>query len=174
MQSKAFSRIQTAFIVIATLVVFYWIAIQAADKVPLRLPDASAPTSATSTTFVAPSGRATIEVRAPNGVIHTIISSTTIDRELGLGGFDPLPTDAGMIFMFPSAGPLGFWMKDMRFALDIIWIGTDKRVTGLARAVSPDSYPNVFYSSGLTQYVLELDSGGAEKWGIATGTQLVF
>ncbi len=174
MQSKAFTRLSYAFIAVISIYIFVWMARKAADKVPLHLPDAPTAATTTSEAFRAPLGRVMTDIMTPRGAIHAMIATTTSDLERGLGGFDRLPEDVGMIFAFPSASSRGFWMQDMRFALDIVWIGFDKRVSGIARAVSPQTYPDVFYSPGPAQYVLELDSGGADNWGIATGTQLVF
>ena len=79
-----------------------------------------------------------------------------------------------MLFIFPKDGIYGFWMKDMAFSLDIILIGADKKVAGIAPDISPQTYPEVFLPPHEIKYVLELNSGGAKDYGIATGTKLVF
>lgn len=117
---------------------------------------------------------AVARIRAPEGVIKAVVASTSAEQEKGLGGRPALPADQGMLFPFQAAGAYGFWMKDMRFSLDIVWISSDKRVIGLIPGLSPATYPDIFYPPAPVEYVLELDSGGAAAHGIATGTQLVF
>jgi len=111
---------------------------------------------------------------APSGTIHSLLATTTEDQEKGLGGRISLPAEEGMLFVFPDSSIRSFWMKDMFISLDMVWINADKTVAGISSDVSPSSYPDVFVSPSKVQYVLELNAGGAEKFGIATGTPLDF
>ena len=79
-----------------------------------------------------------------------------------------------MLFPFAVPGRYGFWMKDMRFSLDMVWISSDKRVVMVSSDVSPDTYPLVLYPPSDISYVLELNADSANKFGIATSTKLVF
>ena len=54
----------------------------------------------------------------------------------------------------------------MNFALDIIWIGQDKKIVGIMRNIDPETFPQAFYPKGLVQYVLEVNAGWAEQHGI--------
>ncbi len=85
-----------------------------------------------------------------------------------------MPREFGMLFIFPELGRQSFWMKDMLFPIDIIWVDADKKVVGIASDVLPETYPETFAPPSEIKYVLELNSGGAASYGIATGTQLVF
>lgn len=114
------------------------------------------------------------DIVAPRGHIRGIFATSTEALELGLGGRDSLPKDSGMLFVFPKAGVFGFWMKGMRFPLDIVWIGADKRVVGVDPGIYPETYPGIFYPPSEIRYVLELNSHSATEFGIATGTKLVF
>ena len=111
---------------------------------------------------------------APSGTIRATVARTDDDRSRGLSGRTSLATDAGMLFIFPIDGPYGFWMKDMRFPIDIVWIDQGYTVLGVAQEVSPETYPNLFFPPAPIRYVLELNSGSAERFGIASGTKLVF
>ncbi|MEK7501598.1 MAG: DUF192 domain-containing protein [Patescibacteria group bacterium] len=117
---------------------------------------------------------ATNTIHAPKGDIQVEISDTLDKTELGLSNRPSLDPDSGMLFVFSDSEPQSFWMKDMLFPLDIVWINADKKVTGIASNLSPDSYPEAFDSPGEVQYVLELNAGGANNFGIATGTLLQF
>ena len=116
----------------------------------------------------------TMDISAPNGVIHTMIADTPATEEKGLGNRDSLPSDSGMIFVFSQPGTYAFWMKDMHFPLDMVWINADKQVVGISDNISPDTYPNVFVPPSAISYVLELNAGAASRFGIATGTMMTF
>lgn len=113
-------------------------------------------------------------VSAPKGLIDTMIAETDEQRIKGLGGRKILGEEEGMLFPFVESAIQGFWMKDMNFPIDIIWLDEDKTVVGIEKEVSPDTYPEIFYSPSEIKYVLELNSGASDRYGIASGTKLVF
>jgi uncharacterized protein len=53
---------------------------------------------------------------------QTEVSRTSEERAKGLSFRDELCEDCAMLFVFETPGQYGFWMKDMRFPLDIFWI----------------------------------------------------
>jgi uncharacterized membrane protein (UPF0127 family) len=99
------------------------------------------------------------------------ISDTPAKLELGLSGRDSLPEPTGMLFAFPAPGSYGFWMKDMKFPLDMIWLDTKMVVVYIKASATPDSYPQIFGSQKEAQYVLEVNTGFAAKNGIKIGTK---
>lgn len=50
------------------------------------------------------------------------VASTITQKQQGLSGRASLPEGRGMLFTFDQPGPYSFWMKDMNFALDFIWL----------------------------------------------------
>ncbi len=97
---------------------------------------------------------------------------TESSRELGLSGRASLSQGQGMLFVFDHPANWGFWMKDMHFAIDIIFIDTNDVATTIYRSISPDTYPQVFYPKNPdTKYVLEVAAGAAAS--IAEGDKLV-
>ncbi|MEK7109131.1 MAG: DUF192 domain-containing protein [Patescibacteria group bacterium] len=105
-------------------------------------------------------------------VFKVEVADTEGSRELGLGGRQTLPQGQGMLFIFDKPGAWGFWMKDTKFPLDILWARQDGTVTTIARNVAPSTYPKVFYPKAPdAKYVLEVSAGAAE--GIAEGTQMM-
>jgi len=100
------------------------------------------------------------------------IVSTAASQEKGLGGRRSMASDKGMIFVFGSPMVQCFWMKDMQFPLDIIWLNSAKQVTKIAANVSPDTYPQKYCSDSTTKYVIELNAGEAEKANMHIGTAL--
>lgn len=125
-------------------------------------------------THVAPTVPAGWAVGQFGGVsLRLELATTTTARELGLGGRTSLPSDYGMLFVFPKADRYGFWMKDTLVSLDIFWLDTQGQVIWMAQDVQPNSYPNVFYPSSSAISVLETNAGFAALHAIATGTPLV-
>lgn len=91
------------------------------------------------------------------------------DKTKGLSGREELAEDAGMLFVYGQAGEYGFWMRDMNFAIDIIWIDSDRRVVDITSDVDPDTYPEVFRSDEPAQYILEVNAGYARQHNIEVG-----
>lgn len=94
----------------------------------------------------------------------------------GLAHRDTLPSDAGMLFVFPSAERRTFWMKDTRIPLDLIWI-RDGRVVGITRDVLPepgvpDAELQRYPSPEPVDLVLEINRGWAAEYGIRVGDRV--
>ena len=68
--------------------------------------------------------------------IRVLVADTPQERAAGLSGYAGLPEDAGMLFVFPEPRQPSFWMKGMKFAIDIIWIA-DGTVVQIDASVSP-------------------------------------
>ena len=165
MQPRLLHNVSIFAVIVSSLFVLIWIGMRAASAVPFGIGEPDAMTA---------KGSPSVDIKVPKGVIHAIVVSTTEALARGLSGRPSLPKDSGMLFVFPNVGIYGFWMKDMNFPIDIVWINADKKVSGIARDVEPTTYPKVFYPPSEIRYVLELNSGGALDYGIATGTKLVF
>lgn len=103
-----------------------------------------------------------------------MIAKTPSTRERGLSGYTAIAADQGMLFIFPKSEEVGFWMKDMDFPIDIVWMDKNKKVTGVSKNISPKTYPKTFPSPGNVQFVLELNAGSADVFGLTTGTPLSF
>jgi uncharacterized membrane protein (UPF0127 family) len=112
-------------------------------------------------------------VRIGDTTVRAEVASTSAAREQGLSGHLPLGTNEGMLFVFDWSDKYGFWMKDMLFAIDIIWIDEEGVVVTVAPSVGPESYPEVFYPSRAARYVLEVPAGFSKTHGIAEGTKVV-
>jgi uncharacterized membrane protein (UPF0127 family) len=98
--------------------------------------------------------------------------ATVEEQAKGLGQRAGLPRDRGMIFIYPAEQRLCFWMKDMQFPIDMIWVSTDKRVAAVEADVAPDTYPRAYCHTG--RYVIELNAGEADRAQLQAGQQLHF
>lgn len=106
--------------------------------------------------------------------LDVTIADTAKEREKGLSGWERLGENQGMLFMYTDAGQYCMWMKDMEFAIDIVWLNGDKKVVTTKENAAPDSYPEAFCPSDDAQYVLEIPHGTISKLNIKPGDQTKF
>ena len=103
--------------------------------------------------------------------IDVLVAETPAQRARGLSGMLSLPHDEGMLFLFDQSDKFTFWMPDMHFAIDMVWISEDWRVVDVTHHATPESYPKTIYSPRIpARYVLEINDNMANAWGIASGT----
>jgi uncharacterized protein len=95
-------------------------------------------------------------------------------QQRGLSYRDGLAPGAGMLFVYDEPGLRSFWMRGMRFCLDIVWIEAGV-IAGAAESVCPE--PGVptsqltTYPSGVAvSYVLEVPAGWLAERGYGPGT----
>jgi uncharacterized protein len=113
-----------------------------------------------------------VEIETSQGTIIAEVVDTPESRELGLSGRTGLAKDEGMLFVFDKAGRYGFWMKDMLFPLDMVWINEDGLVVNIERSVSPESYPKAYINTIDAKYVLELSQGATKTYGLYIGSKV--
>lgn len=102
------------------------------------------------------------------------VANTPAKKSLGLGKRDSINKNSGMLFDFtqdPDARP-SFWMKDMRFNIDFLWIKNSKVIQLDKNFPAPknsfDELPTISPSSPI-DYVLEVNSGFIEEHKIEVG-----
>ncbi|MGI9527635.1 MAG: DUF192 domain-containing protein [Weeksellaceae bacterium] len=96
------------------------------------------------------------------------IAKSNNERAIGLMNRSSMEENQGMLFVFEQDNTSGFYMKDTRISLDIIFIGEDKKVI----TITPNRQPYDTTTQGATapyRYVLEVNGGKAEAWGIQEG-----
>ena len=115
-----------------------------------------------------------------NAVFDAELAFTPEDRTQGLSDRDSLAETSGMLFVYGEAGTLTFWMFNMRFDLDFIWIGEDCTVLDIHRNVPRPSEGQQsselprYRPNAPVQYNLEINAGLAEKFGIEIGDKVTF
>ena len=117
-------------------------------------------------------GLTTIEIGGNEFQVR--LAETDTEHRKGLSGTKELTEDEGMLFIYREPAVQGFWMKDMNYPIDIIWIDEEMRVIGVENNVSPSTFPQVFYSPDKVSYVLEVFTGRAERLNIEIGEILSF
>lgn len=111
--------------------------------------------------------------------IVATISRTLEERRAGLGGRESLEINRGMLFVFDTSDNWAIWMKGMKFPIDIIWIGEDKKIVSIAQNVvmqpgKKDSELATYKPSGPARYVLEINAGLANANGLTVGDMVNF
>jgi uncharacterized membrane protein (UPF0127 family) len=111
-----------------------------------------------------------------------LIGSTTVlasvadslpERIAGLSNTPYLPENVVKLFAFASLGSHSIWMKDMKYALDIIWVAEDGSIVHIEEDVKPETYPESFASPTPAWYVIEANTGFVAKHGIKLGDEVV-
>ncbi len=104
------------------------------------------------------------------------IAQTEEQKAQGLSGRETLDKNSGMIFVFVPTTIPTFWMRDMKFALDFVWISENLEVIDITRNVPPPE-PNTplaalpqYSPKSEVKYVLEINAGQAD--GISIGDRV--
>ncbi len=106
--------------------------------------------------------------------LNVEVVNTTESRQLGLSGREGIVDGKGVLFVFPEPSLYNFWMKDMLFPLDIIWINTEGRIVHIETNKSPETYPNAFAPKEPAQFVLETSAGFVDFFGVKVGDEVKF
>ncbi|MGI9254290.1 MAG: DUF192 domain-containing protein [Thermomicrobiales bacterium] len=107
--------------------------------------------------------------------LNVDVAVETSARARGLGYRPGLQDGTGMLFIDDQAQPQSFWMKGMRFCLDIIWID-GKTVVGAAQNFCPDPLGTADADRAVTsspapvRYVVEVPAGWMEEHGVTAGS----
>lgn len=112
-------------------------------------------------------------------VLTVELSVTVAQKTLGLGYRSGLEDGTGMVFPVEPAAPQSFWMKGMRFCIDIVWIDGDEIIAAV-ESVCPDpdgiadanrpTYP----SGAPVTHVLEVPAGWLAEREYGPGTSVRF
>jgi uncharacterized protein len=104
----------------------------------------------------------------------TEVATTSAQQEQGLSGRASLPQNQGMLFIFSKPAPYPFWMKDMKFPLDMIFINNSKIITIFQNVPVPknpgdlSSLP-VYTPKAPADQVLEINAGLSKKYDFKKG-----
>ncbi|MFH0814792.1 MAG: DUF192 domain-containing protein [Candidatus Falkowbacteria bacterium] len=97
-----------------------------------------------------------------------------VERQQGLMFRDKLQDGHGMLFM--NVGTTSFWMKNMKFPLDLIFISKDKKIVDIKQNFQPCLVENcpAYASTAVAKYLLEVNAGFVEKNQISIGDSISF
>lgn len=119
-------------------------------------------------------------VRIGSATFSVELATTTFAQARGLSYRASLGANDGMLFVFSRPGIQNFWMRDMNFPLDMIWIGPSpaagggEQVLGFVQDAAPQPGAalwnlKVYSSPDGTDKVLEVNAGTVAKDDIHIG-----
>lgn len=112
-------------------------------------------------------------VRFDGVTVTAEVASTAVQQSKGLSGRTSLAADTGMLFVFSQDASTAFWMMDMKFPIDIIWIHDDTVVDLDADVPVASGTPPLYTPVTPVNYVLEVNAGFAAANHIAIGSRVV-
>lgn len=98
-----------------------------------------------------------------------LVASTSAEQQQGLSDVQYLASTTGMLFVFDKPDNYGFWMKDMQFSLDIIWLDQSFKIIHIEQNLSSSTYPEAFYPGSPAKYVIEVNADFANFFSLKIG-----
>lgn len=114
-----------------------------------------------------------------NRTFNVKVVKTLKDRQVGLSATNNLPENQGMLFVFEKKDIYPFWMRNMKFPIDIIFIDDNKVVEVIKDAQPPKpgtpiSELTIYRPQSKANYVLEINAGLSERYAIKKGDMVTF
>lgn len=106
-------------------------------------------------------------------LIDIEIAKDDFSREKGLMYRRNMAENQGMLFIFDNEEPRYFWMKNTYISLDIIYVSKDKKVVSIQKSAVPLSEESL-PSYKPAQYVVEVNAGFTDKYGVKEGVKIDF
>jgi uncharacterized membrane protein (UPF0127 family) len=101
------------------------------------------------------------------------LAVSSAQQYVGLSRTDALAADEGMLFVYDDESSREIVMRNMDFGLDVVYIGGDGTITDITTLDAPDSaleqYLTYDSTTGVGQYILEVESGWSEAHGVSAG-----
>ena len=115
-----------------------------------------------------------VRIQIDGHVFVVDVAVTEPQKELGLGNRNHMALDHGMLFVYDHAEAYSYWMKGMRFPLDMVWI-KDKTIVDITKnvPVSVNGMLPVYSPKVPVDKVLELNAGITDKYQIKPGDTLL-
>ena len=115
-------------------------------------------------------------VTVNNFTLTTDLAITEDQKTKGLSIKNHLQENQGMLFIYNYPAPHPFWMKDMKFPIDIIWLDRNGTVTHIETKLQPCIPKNICHTytpkSSNSLYVLETVAGFSQKHNVKVGTSV--
>jgi uncharacterized membrane protein (UPF0127 family) len=101
------------------------------------------------------------------------IADSDYETQTGLMYRTSMEENQGMLFIFPTTEMHSFYMKNTEFSLDILFIDENLKIATIRANTKP--YDETGISSQVpVKYVLEIDAGLTNKWGLKVGDRIEF
>lgn len=115
----------------------------------------------------------TVPIMVGTVPVQASVADTLSTRIKGLSDTPYLPENVVKLFAFGVPGSHSIWMKDMNYALDIIWADEGGTIVHIEESVSPETFPESFASPVPAWFVVEANAGFVARNGIVLGDSIV-
>lgn len=114
---------------------------------------------------ITPNPNSSPSITINNKKINLILAKTQSEKEIGLSNKQNLDKDTGMLFIFAKKDYPSFWMRNMKFPIDIIFIDDNKIVDMYQNAQPAKNETNapVYKPKNKANYVLEMNANTARE-----------
>lgn len=130
----------------------------------------STPSNNSSVRADEPQPDGTVRMQIGRETFTLEVAATGKARQIGLMHRRSMPQDRGMVFAFPQAQPLGFWMKNTYIPLDIVYLDENGKVVSVKQMKPLDE--SRVESDAPAKYAIELNQGAAQRAGVKVGDVL--
>lgn len=116
--------------------------------------------------------RKSTKVIVVDQTFRVMVAKTDKEKQIGLSNKKQIAKDQGMLFIFNNSDYYSFWMKNMEFPIDIIYINGNKVTTVVDSAKVPNTNTNltIYQPQDKSDKVLEINAGLANKYNIKKGS----
>ncbi|MFH1111561.1 MAG: DUF192 domain-containing protein [Patescibacteria group bacterium] len=117
----------------------------------------------------------TSRLKVGESIINVEIADTPAKQNKGLSGRESLAADSGMLFVYSKPAKIIFWMKDMRFVLDFVWIANGQVIQldeNIPPPPTPTDEPARIYPQDYYDMVLEVSAGWIKNNQIKIGDKV--
>jgi uncharacterized membrane protein (UPF0127 family) len=126
----------------------------------------------TSQLKYSPEGNELSRVRLGGTNFGVEIVSSPEKTALGLSGRESICEKCGMLFIFEGVAYRSFWMKDMKFDLDMVYISGDKIVYIAKNVRHENGTKEVVQPDAKADKILEVNAGTSDKFGLKVGDMI--
>lgn len=111
--------------------------------------------------------------------VNAEIANTNDKKREGLSKRESLSISEGMLFTYDKSAIYTFWMKDVEFPIDIIWISSNKKIVDIAQNAQPepdkdDDELKRYRPRGDAQFILEINAGLSSAHNLRIGDPVNF
>lgn len=108
-----------------------------------------------------------------NNKFNLFLAQSDEEKRIGLSKRKSMPKDYGMLFSYQTKSIRPFWMKDMEFSLDFLWIDENK-IIQIDENISIDNLPppQDIKTTKPINKVIELNAGTCKEFGIKVGDNI--
>lgn len=114
------------------------------------------------------------KVTINNKTFNVFLAKSAIEKQIGLSSKNKISENQGMLFLFDKPDYYSFWMKEMKFSIDIIYIENNKVTTVISGVKPPSDSTNlpIYTPKKKSDMVLEVSAGLSKKYNIHEGATI--